>query len=125
MQKQQTSVEFMKVVSNVGRTSTVGVRKKFLKREFQLVYKFVNKVVMPRSKKRIVASTIDLFVMEYLSKFELVSLPDLMIEQMYKIVHVKEKNHGMPYGYFLNRVFNHFKVVGKKVTLDILSKFSL
>lgn len=61
-----------------------------MKDEFHLVYKVVNKVLLPRSEKRIVASAIDLFLMECLSKFELVSLFSLMIEHMYKVFHVKE-----------------------------------
>lgn len=47
----------MKYSSKLGGTSIVEVRKKLLKEEFQLVYEFVNKVFLPRSEKRIVAST--------------------------------------------------------------------
>lgn len=61
--------EFMKDASKVGGASTAGVRKKFLKSEFQLVYEFVNKVVLPRLEKQIIASVFYLFVMEYLIKF--------------------------------------------------------
>lgn len=35
---------------------------------------------------------------------------------MYKVIHVKEEKHSMPYGYFLNRLFDHFGVVGENET---------
>lgn len=52
--------------------------------------------------------------MECERKFELVSLPALMIEHMHKVVHVKKGKNGMSYGYFLNRVFSHFNIVCEK-----------
>lgn len=54
--------------------------------------------------------------MECLRKFELVSLIALIIEHIYKVVYIKEQNHGMAYRYFLNSVFNHFKTVCEKGT---------
>lgn len=57
------------------------------------------------------ASSVDLLLMECLSKFELISLLALIIEHIHKIVHIKDKKHGMHYGHFLNRAFSHFKVV--------------
>lgn len=55
---------------------------------------FVNKVLLFRSEKRTVASAVDLFLIECLSKFELISLPFLMIEHMHKIIHMKDENMG-------------------------------
>lgn len=60
------------------------------------------------------AYVVDLFWMESLRKFELISLPALMSEHMYKIMHVKDRRHIMPYWYFLNKVFNYFKIVSEK-----------
>lgn len=91
----------MKDAFKVGGTSIAGKRKKFLKRKFQLVYEFVNKQVLPKAKKRIVVSAVDLFFMECLSKFELISVPALMVEHMCKVVHVKEEKYRMPYGHFV------------------------
>lgn len=48
VEKKKPSVEFIKDSSKVGRTFIAGVRKKFLKEEFRLVYEFVNKVVQAR-----------------------------------------------------------------------------
>lgn len=49
---QQPSTEFMIDASKVGGTSVFGVRKKFLKAEFQLVFEFVNMVMLPRYEKK-------------------------------------------------------------------------
>lgn len=81
-----------------------------------MVFEFANKVVLPRAKKRTVASVVDLFMIECLSKFLLISLFTLMIEHMYKVVHVKEGKHWMPYGYFINKVFKYFGVIYEKET---------
>lgn len=63
-----------------------------------------------------IASVVNLYVNECLSKFELISLPALIIEHMYNIIHEKEGRHGMPYRYFLNKIFDHLVVVCEKVT---------
>lgn len=55
----------------------------------------------------------DLYVIEFPSKFELISLPVVILQNMHKVVHVNKEKNGMPYGYFLNRVFDHFGVVGE------------
>lgn len=80
------------------------------------MFEFIKKVLLPKSEKRIVSSVVDLFFDESLSNFELISLPALMIEHMYQVVYIKEEKHGMTCGYFLNRVFNHFKVICEKET---------
>lgn len=85
---QQPSTEFMMDASKVKGTSMAGVIKKFLKSEFQIVFEFVNKVVLPKSEKRTIVSVVDLFMIKCLSKFELISLPTLMIEHMYKVIYV-------------------------------------
>lgn len=82
-----------------------------------MVFEFPNKVVLPRFEKRLVASVVDLFVMECLIKFDLITWPALMIESMFKFIYVNEGRHGMPYGYFLNKVFDHFSIIGEKETL--------
>lgn len=100
----------------MGGTFVARVRKKFLKAELQLVYELMNKVILPREENRIVDSIIDLFMIQCLSRFKLISLPALIIEHMYKVVHVKEGRHEIPYGYFMNKVFNYFGVFGEKET---------
>lgn len=77
-------------------------------------------MLLPRSEKRTVSSKVDLFLMECISMFKLVSLPSLMIKDIHKVVHVKEGKHEMCYRYFLNKVFNSFKIVCEKCTSGII-----
>ncbi|KAH0742937.1 hypothetical protein KY290_030930 [Solanum tuberosum] len=87
-----------------------------MKSEYQLLFEFVNKVLLPRTEKRIVASTSDLFIMESLCKFDPIDLPALMLEHMYKTVVEHKGKHGMGYGYFFIKVFHHLNIpvgVGK------------
>lgn len=69
MAKKYPTVEFMINVSIIGGTSTAAVKMRFSINEFQLEFKFINKVLLPRFKKRIIASVIDLFMTEYLRNF--------------------------------------------------------
>lgn len=39
-----------------------------------------------------------------------INLSALMLEQMHRVVTWKKANHGIPYGYLLNFVFNNFEV---------------
>lgn len=48
--------------------------------------------------------------MEKLCRFELLNLLGLMLEHMYKTVIERKGIHGMGYGYFLTKVFKHFKI---------------
>lgn len=45
-----------------------------------------------------------------------------MIQHIYKVIHEKERRHGMPYEYFLNKVFDYFEVVWKKETLETMKQ---
>ncbi|KAG5572197.1 hypothetical protein H5410_061963, partial [Solanum commersonii] len=58
------SSDFIQRATKRGDIKRVGLPKKFLKREYQLTFEFINKVLVPRSEKRIVASAADLFLME-------------------------------------------------------------
>lgn len=79
-----------------------------------MVFELLNKVIFPRSKKRTIASIVDLFMIEFLSKFKLISLPSLMIEHRNKVIHENQERHGMSYGQFLNMVFDQFGVIMTK-----------
>ncbi|KAG5616008.1 hypothetical protein H5410_015832 [Solanum commersonii] len=59
------SSEFAQWATKCGDIKRVGLPKKFLKEEYQLMFEFINKVLVPRSKKRIVASAADLFLMKH------------------------------------------------------------
>ncbi|KAG5632539.1 hypothetical protein H5410_004256 [Solanum commersonii] len=61
-----------------------GIPKKLMKGEYQLLVEFVNKVVLSRSEKSIVANSTDLFLMESLCKLDPLNMPALMLEHMHK-----------------------------------------
>lgn len=110
------SVEFVKKCSKIPTTRRAGLLKKLMKGEYDLVFEFVNKVFLPRTEKRISATSTDLFLMESLCKFEPLDLPAPMIEHMYKTVIERKGKHGMGYGYLLTKVFQYLNIplgVGK------------
>ena len=80
------SSEFASMISKTPTTKVAGIYKKIMKSEYQLVFEFINKVVLPRTEKRTLATAADLYVMEMLCSFEALSLPSLMIEHIHKIV---------------------------------------
>ncbi|KAH0667682.1 hypothetical protein KY285_028888 [Solanum tuberosum] len=57
---------FSKQATNRGDIKRAGLPKKFLKGEYQLLFEFINKVLVPRTEKRTVAFVADLFLMEKL-----------------------------------------------------------
>ncbi|KAH0743068.1 hypothetical protein KY290_031061 [Solanum tuberosum] len=80
------------------------VLKKYLKGDHQLYFEFVNKVLLPCTKKIIVASLADLFSYGNLDKYDAINPP----------------------GYLLNKVFYHFNVpLGKGVAGNITKAFSM
>ena len=74
------------MISKTPTTKVAGIYKKIMKSEYQLVFEFINKVLLPRTEKRTVATAADLFVMEMLCSFEALNLPGLMLEYIYKTV---------------------------------------
>ncbi|KAG5609444.1 hypothetical protein H5410_020725 [Solanum commersonii] len=57
--------DFSKLATKRGDVKHAGLPKKFLKGEYQLMFEFINKVVVPRTEKRTVASVLKVeFVME-------------------------------------------------------------
>ena len=123
------SSEFASMISMTPTTKVAGIYKKIMKSEYQLVFEFVNKVVLPCTEKRTLATAADLYVMEMLCSFEALSLPSLMIEHIHKTVVERKCVHGMGYGYFLTEVFKHFRIplsVGKVGTVkQTISKNTL
>lgn len=110
-------MELVKEYSEICNTRHAGILKELMKGEYQLVFEFVNKVLLPRSKKRIVAFVIDLFIMESIFKFEHVDLSTLMMEHLYKIVIKHKGKHVMGYGYFQPKVFHHFNILVRAVKI--------
>ncbi|KAH0748684.1 hypothetical protein KY290_027916 [Solanum tuberosum] len=118
--------KFVKECSKLPDMRRAGVQKKLLKGEYQLFFEFFNKVLLPRTEKRTMASATNLFVMESLCKFELLNLPALMLDHMYKTVIEHYGKHGMGYGYFLTKVFKHLNIlVGLGIVGTVKQSFSL
>ncbi|KAK4737467.1 hypothetical protein R3W88_001164 [Solanum pinnatisectum] len=103
------SSDFLQRATKRGDIKRVGLPKKFLRVEYQLLFEFINKVLVPRSEKRIVAFVTDLFLMEQLDELKAINLPAIMLEHMHRMTR-KNARHGIPYGYLLNYVFEHFGV---------------
>ncbi|KAH0633500.1 hypothetical protein KY284_036286 [Solanum tuberosum] len=61
-----------------------GLPKKLLNSECQLLFEFINKILVPRSEKRTIASAADLFLMEQLSELEPINLLAIMMEHMHR-----------------------------------------
>ncbi|KAK4718052.1 hypothetical protein R3W88_016390 [Solanum pinnatisectum] len=86
------------------------IPKKLMKGDYQLLFEFFNKVILPRFEKRAVASAADLFLKEALCKFDPLNLSTLMLEHMHKIVVEQKGKHDMGYGYFLTKLFKQLDV---------------
>ncbi|KAH0665346.1 hypothetical protein KY290_027599 [Solanum tuberosum] len=104
------SSDFVQRATKRGGIKRVGLPKKFLRGEYQWLFEFNNKVLVPRSKKRIVASATDLFLMEQLDELKAMKFPGIMLEHIHMVLTWKIARHGIPYGYLLNYVFEHFGV---------------
>ena len=100
-----------------------------MKSEYQLVFEFINKVLLLRTETRTVETAADLFVMEMLCSFESLNLPGLMLEHIHKTVIERKGVHEIGYGYFLTEVFKHFQIplsVGKMgIVKQTISKSTL
>ncbi|KAG5579618.1 hypothetical protein H5410_050245, partial [Solanum commersonii] len=60
----QPSSEFSTRATKRGDVKRAGLPKKFLKGEYQMFFEFINKVLVPCTEERTVASVADLFLME-------------------------------------------------------------
>ncbi|KAH0742962.1 hypothetical protein KY290_030955 [Solanum tuberosum] len=65
--------DFVQRATKRGDIKHAGLPKKFLRGEYQLLFEFINKVLVPRSEKRTVASAADLFHMEQLDELEAIT----------------------------------------------------
>ncbi|KAG5612855.1 hypothetical protein H5410_024136 [Solanum commersonii] len=75
--------DFSKLATKLGNAKRAGLPKKFLKGEYQLMFEFINKVMVPWTEKRTVASAFDLFLMEKLDELEEINLPTTMKEVLF------------------------------------------
>lgn len=77
--------------------SRLRVYKKELKPEYQFMFEMLNKVLLPLSERRSIASIVDMFLIEVLASYTSISLPGLMIEHMMKVANTRYGKHGLPY----------------------------
>lgn len=87
------------------------VYKKVLKPEYQLLCEMINKVLLPRVERRSITFIEDLVLIEALASFTSISLHGIMIEHMLKVAGFKDRKHGLPYGFFLTKILEHFEVL--------------
>ncbi|KAH0644901.1 hypothetical protein KY284_032785 [Solanum tuberosum] len=104
------SNEFLEQATKRRDIKRAEMPNKFLKGEYHLLFEFINKVMVPRTKKRTMAFAADLFLMEKLDELEEIHLPAIMLEHMHRVMTWKLAKHDIPYGYLLNYVFKHFEV---------------
>ncbi|KAH0746063.1 hypothetical protein KY285_007720 [Solanum tuberosum] len=81
----EASRQQLKGATKRGDIKRASLPKKFLMGEYQLLFELINKVLVPRSEKRIVASAADLFLMEHLDELEAINLPTIMLEHMHRM----------------------------------------
>nr|XP_016440724.1 PREDICTED: uncharacterized protein LOC107766456 [Nicotiana tabacum] len=70
------------------------MHNKVLLPEYQLFFELVNKVLLPHSERRSIATKSDMVLMEALDKFVPINLPAIMIDHMQKLVNFKERVGG-------------------------------
>ncbi|KAH0742892.1 hypothetical protein KY290_030885 [Solanum tuberosum] len=117
-------------VPTVGCGRDAGEPRKVFKGEMtpahKLLFELVNKCILPRCERRNEANCLDMLVMDVIDQGMLVNLPSLMVKHMTRAA---EGSHALPYGFWLTRVFTHFKVplnVGKRGgKKDMISRSTL
>lgn len=102
-------------IKNIMHRVLKGEMKPFHK----LLLEFVDKCVLPRTKRRHKASLCNLAIMYVLDLDLLINLPALMIKHMSRIVDPSPGPHGLAYGFFLFSVFAAFVVPLGKGRLSI------
>ncbi|KAK4357632.1 hypothetical protein RND71_023242 [Anisodus tanguticus] len=68
-------------------------------------------------ERRCIASIADMVLLEAIASFHSISLPALVIKHMIKVINAREGNHGLPYVFFLTKVFKHFNVLIGNATI--------
>jgi len=107
---QLCSKSFVQECGKLPKLNCVGIPKKLMNGEYQLIFEFVNKVLLPRSEKKTIVFAVDMYLMEALCKFDAINLPTIMLEHIHNTVRVNNGKHDMGYGYFLTRVCKHLEI---------------
>lgn len=86
------------------------MNKKTLKKEYQLLFELVNKVLFPHTEMRSTVVVPNLFLMEALPKFQKRNLLVIVIEHMNTVMMSRDGKHSLAYEFWLNRVFAYFNI---------------
>lgn len=68
-------MKFLEICGTLDDLNIKNVNKKTLKGEYQLLFEFLNKFLLPKFEKRTIVTGLNLFLMEVLSKYQKVNLP--------------------------------------------------
>ncbi|KAF3638287.1 hypothetical protein FXO38_23301 [Capsicum annuum] len=78
--------------------------------EFLLLLELVKGSLLPRFGKEINPIGIDLFLMEMLFKYKRINLSAIVMEHMNFVINANTERSGLPYGFWMNRVFAYFNI---------------
>lgn len=81
-------------IGEVRKLNKTIVSKKFMKETFKLYFEFMNMVLLPWSKKHIIATALNFYLMESLRKMKEINLPVIVLEHIRKIMTLKDEKHG-------------------------------
>ncbi|WMV49502.1 hypothetical protein MTR67_042887 [Solanum verrucosum] len=83
-------------------------------------------VLLPRTAKRTMDSSANLFLIENLDELEAINHPRIMLELMHQIMTWRNAKHVIAYEYLLNLVFDDFEVpLARGVSGTIKQTFSM
>lgn len=98
------------IAGKLGEDKSTRILNKQITSDYQLVFEFKNKLMLPEAEKRNETSKVSLFLMEVVFSFQKINLFVIMLKHKDKVVNKKYGKHGLPYGFLLNKVFDFFGV---------------
>lgn len=70
----------------------------------------VEGALLPKSNKEITPTGVDLILVEILFKYKNLNLLAIVIEHMNSVINAKAGRSGLPYGFWMNKVFAYFNI---------------
>lgn len=99
LRNEKCSKKLLTLCGKLDNTNIKNVTKKALKKECQLKFELVNKVLLHHTEKRTTVTSPDLFFMEALSKYQKVNFSAIVIEHMNTVMTTNNGKHGLSYGF--------------------------
>lgn len=81
---------------------------------YKLLFKFVYKLVLSRSKNRHEANALGFTYMDFLEREKHINLLGVMINHIAMVGDMSKSEHSIPYDFFLCEVITHFGALVKK-----------